>query len=219
MNVPLPRHIAEVMDRTAAESADAPGGDPLRLTHCPGCGYQLEGLPPAGTCPECGRGYDPGIVILHGYARGGYADLATARPGVAVVLTLLYGLMVLKWLTRSGADPFNLLCVALFLPIILWGLWRRWTNDLPGLIQVRLSDEGCCQVQDPGKADANRPEMTPWSQVHDVRIEPRRGDRVWVKIKAKAPKWNVEPVDAEVHATPEQAAALVWRVRQWRDGV
>ena len=26
--------------------------------HCPGCAFELKGLPPQGTCPECGCGYD-----------------------------------------------------------------------------------------------------------------------------------------------------------------
>jgi hypothetical protein len=27
--------------------------------HCPGCGFDLHGLPPTGNCPECGTAYDP----------------------------------------------------------------------------------------------------------------------------------------------------------------
>ena len=44
----------------------APPSDPLRLSHCPGCGYALEGLAPEGVCPECGAPYDQSEIVLHG---------------------------------------------------------------------------------------------------------------------------------------------------------
>lgn len=36
---------------------DEHNADALPVTHCTGCGYYLRGLPDAGTCPECGVGY------------------------------------------------------------------------------------------------------------------------------------------------------------------
>ena len=32
---------------------------PYETPHCPGCGFDLHGLPATGTCPECGTAYDP----------------------------------------------------------------------------------------------------------------------------------------------------------------
>jgi rubrerythrin len=50
-----PEVLAACYDEVVAE------GDPTDLTPaaatCPGCGYQLAGLPGAGVCPECGQAY------------------------------------------------------------------------------------------------------------------------------------------------------------------
>ena len=79
---------------TPRRAGDPPADDPLRLEHCPACGYALEGLAPEGVCPECGVAYDQTEVVLHGYGAGRRGDVATARPGVAVAVGASYVLVV-----------------------------------------------------------------------------------------------------------------------------
>src|SRR3954462_6792739 len=54
--------------------------DPFRLERCPGCAYDLTGLPEAGVCPECGEGYDAGMIELTGVARGPHVNVGNASP-------------------------------------------------------------------------------------------------------------------------------------------
>ena len=58
-----------------------PPDNALRLDVCPGCAYQLEGLPPERVCPECGRAYDQKTIILYGWAAGSKAGAGNANPG------------------------------------------------------------------------------------------------------------------------------------------
>ncbi len=39
----------------------------MRLTRCPACGYDIEGLPPRHRCPECGFVYDERMFLLEGW--------------------------------------------------------------------------------------------------------------------------------------------------------
>ena len=45
-------------------------GSFIRLPNCPQCDYALQGLPPAGRCPECGFEYDEQTFVLKGMSRG-----------------------------------------------------------------------------------------------------------------------------------------------------
>ncbi len=36
----------------------------ISMVECPGCGYDLQGLPREHTCPECGLNYDPDTTLI-----------------------------------------------------------------------------------------------------------------------------------------------------------
>ncbi|MCZ6651967.1 MAG: hypothetical protein O7D91_02945 [Planctomycetota bacterium] len=57
----------------------------VRLTTCPKCGYQLEGLPAAHRCPECGYAYDEQTFVLVGITRG----MRSLKLGRAVLWILV----------------------------------------------------------------------------------------------------------------------------------
>jgi hypothetical protein len=195
--------------------------DPLRLSHCPGCGYALDGLPPEGTCPECGGPYDQSAVVLHGFGAGQHSNLATARPGMALVVGLLcvgyvwWG--VHDWL-RGGRDTSTLFWVVVLLVWVAWSIWKRSTSDMPGLVQVRLGAYGALQVNNPAAGKANLGKVTPWRDVTDVSLRPARDGTFRIRMLRRISFWRARqyPVDAEVPCTPEQAAALEQRIEAWR---
>ena len=200
----------------------APSPDPLRLSNCPGCGYALEGLASEGSCPECGGHYDQSEVVLHGFCAGQHTDVATARPAVAVVAAVALAFMgswfLRDWFRSGRRDHGDLLWAAFVVAWVLWGLWKRFATDMPGLVQVRLGAWGALQVNNPTAQGRKAGKPTPWRDVADASIAPDRDGTVRIKVERRKSFWrgSPTPVDAEVDCTPEQAAALRERVAAWR---
>ena len=198
---------------------DDAGADPLRLTLCPACGYSLVGLGEEGICPECGRPFDQRTVVLFGWARGTHATADTAPPWVAAGLLALQSFGMLNAIMNPSA-PRGLRSgmVVLWLGLVAWVVWQRRSRpDLPGLVQVRLSDAGCQQIDNP---DKDAPAVTPWERISEwqvTELKPGRYRvRLWCPVKWWKPRVGTsEPVDAEVECTPQQAAAVRERVRGW----
>jgi len=194
--------------------------DPLRLGHCMGCGYALQGLPDVGKCPECGQTYDQETVVLHGWARGSHANLGNASPRVVAwmfVPQVILILLIFPNLLRQGSGGLFFLA-----PLLTAGfmLWRRWTNPLPTLIQVHLSNEGCVQWDNP-RAQRGK-SMAAWDKVNRVDIQRLAEGRYRLKIGRRRNWIGFEPtlrVDAEIQCTDEQADALRRRIDQWRGEV
>jgi hypothetical protein len=195
--------------------SDSDASDPLRLDRCASCGYQLQGLPTEGICPECGSAYDQRTIILHGWARGGHGHVGNARPWVSALLALLLlGLVWINWLSRN----YLYLAWSVFVVAMMGlALWRRWNSPLPAPIQVRLSASGCRQVDNPAADTGAAP--TPWPAVHRVTLKQRRRDRVRVRCECRTPWWRLDnkfPVDADVACTPQRLAALRERIASWQ---
>jgi hypothetical protein len=196
---------------------EAVGADPLRLERCPQCGYQLDGLPAEGACPECGRRYDQSVVFFYGWARGSYTDVATARPWALGLMLLAAVAIVWNWVRSPGPrDLIDMIFPAAAAFLLCHGLWRRWSNPLPAPIQVRLSAAGCCQLNNP--RNLHFAEFEPWSEAHGIRIKPLGGGRARLRFvyRWKWPGSSRIPVDAEVLCTPQQADALRRRIERWR---
>jgi hypothetical protein len=197
--------------------------DPLRLGECPSCGYALEGLAPQGRCPECGGRYDQSAVVLHGYAAGRFADVATARPwhaaGIAGAWVLLFLLWVRDWVRHGRRDEFGMYCAVVGVAWLGWTLWKRWTRDMPGLVQVRLNASGARYVKNPLPGKRPGGTLIPWRDVAGVSIEPAEGGMVRLRLAGRKSFWNGSEValEAELRCTPEQAGALRERIGAWRE--
>ena len=199
-----------------------PPADALRLDVCPGCAYQLEGLPPEGLCPECGRAYDQKTIILYGWAAGSKADAGNAKPWHAALLAavpLAYCAAMIVRALRRGHE-IRLVLFSGWAAVMIWLVWRRFTFRGPGLAQIRLSDAGCLQADSTEDADDDTP--TPWAEVEAVTLDRLGGDgdgtyHLRLATRATWWGWGTAFVDAEVRCTDAQAAALRERIERWRN--
>lgn len=77
----------------------------LALTRCMSCSYNLEGLAPIGSCPECGATYGGNMLILTGVTR-------QAERGTPLWRQLLWALIIL-----SGIAFSQLFVLVFFVPV------------------------------------------------------------------------------------------------------
>ena len=209
-----------------AVSGDAPAETPvelpvnsLPLDVCPGCAYQLQGLPPEGVCPECGRPYDQNVVFLYGWARGSKADPGNAKGWHALALAALPLLFCVAQVYRGfrRGDYIRMVLYGTWAAMIVALVWRRFTFRGPGLAQVRLGAAGCVQADSTAEADAATP--TAWDKVEAVTLE-RAGDELWhLRLAGRASWWGsgTAYVDAEVKCGDARAEALRERIEGWRN--
>jgi hypothetical protein len=118
------------------------------VDECPECGYALIGLPDAGVCPECGQDYDQSMLVLHGAARGRFANLGNAagRSVVAQVGWLILCIVNLRPLVGSSwRDPILMLILAFAVGFAVLTVMRRFLADRAGLVQLYLRPEGFLQ--------------------------------------------------------------------------
>lgn len=197
----------------------------LKLGNCAACGYLLEGLAPVGTCPECGAAYERDVIVLRGFGTGHHSDVSTARPWVAFIAAVVgagvISSLATDWLGGGRRDLFDLLFAAAVLAYLVWALWKRWTTDMPGLVQVRLGPDGVCQIDNPTPARQAARKPTPWRDITGVSVESTGVHRLRLRLVCEPSIWHWKgiriPVDADLSCTPEQDAALRHRIAEWRE--
>ncbi len=74
---------------------------PVLLSQCPQCRYDISGLPATHRCPECGFAYDESMIVLEGWHVPGLASLPRILvlygTPFAIVLLMLRGILVWSW--------------------------------------------------------------------------------------------------------------------------
>ena len=191
--------------------------DPLRLSHCPGCGYALEGLPPEGTCPECGGTYRRGVIVLHGFGTGLATGRARSVVTMVVVNLLLAAFLVSRWSRRGRPDVTDLVYLAYIAGWTGWALWKRWQSDMPWPVQVWLGPDGARQVNNPTAGAIKPGRVTPWDQIDEVKIDSLDADTAKVWLTGPTTFWRGRQVMyAEVACDAERAAAVLRQVEAWR---
>ena len=128
-----------------------------RLERCPQCGYELQGSPPTGICPECGGLYDCSRIVLHGYARRPFAricNMSVSHLFVQIPLSLLpvgfiyYSVFGTGFYGNNIASSIALVACGVWPAQLLLELLVRSTNGRPWLVRIDFTPRGMCQIDD-----------------------------------------------------------------------
>jgi hypothetical protein len=156
------------------------------------------------------------MIVLHGFGTG----LSTASPrnamAIAAINCLILFYIAFEW-RRDGRLESYMLWGGYLLLSTGWSLWKRWSGDMPALVQIWLGPEGARQVNHPAAGAVSAGVFTPWTRIVEVRIEPKGVDTVKFKLVGPTTFWKGKQVMyAEVQCGRDRAAAIRERIAGWR---
>jgi hypothetical protein len=179
-----------------------------RLTNCPRCDYSLLGLPNSGICPECGQPYATHEIYLYGNATGTKISVWNAyTPGllapISTLLVVTICCYIFFWPGRfTDPDPLFFFCLVLLAAGSVISIWRRFTDQGSGVVQVRLTPFGVRQGTrgiGPKPYEANMDgKLIPWTQIGEAELAWRDGNAL---IRLSTPKSFFRYYKEYVHAT------------------
>ena len=181
---------------------------------CPDCGYALHGLPPAGICPECGAPYDPGQIILYGWAGPTKSRMANSRsgPAIAGAIAAAAVLLCLAFVYRRRVGWEGIVAAAALAAGMAAIVYHRRSLGTPP-VQVRLQPEGVAQRDGVGPVA-----LEPWQGRWELHLVPNgTGRRRLILYRLKGGRWTtvLQPVDLDFECDPERAKELGRRVHSY----
>ena len=187
--------------------------DEALTRRCAICAYDLRGLSPSGTCPECGSSYDSQTLVLLGWpgrTRNPVArDPDHARRGL--VFWFVMSICICGALFMNERTDETRIMMLLFAPILAaYASLAALPPDHPGPAQAQLSPEGLGQRDYLGRVRQVR-----WSARHRVRVERTSSDQlriavqdVWMGIACSTPVDIVVRTSAEPEDLQRRCAEL-----------
>jgi hypothetical protein len=177
---------------------------------CPLCDYALVGLPAEGICPECGQGYGATEMFLYGNALGSrrnawnnYNRKPAPIIGSLIVLAVTAYLIILPHNVSLLRDPLVFVCLGLSSLSIILGLWRGFTDQGSGVVQVRLAPLGVRQGTrgiGPLPYERNaRDKLIPWNKIKEAELN-WRDSYGEIRLSNSKTFWRLRPYREFVHA-------------------
>jgi len=194
-----------------------PATDPTTLAAgtlphlCGDCGYRLDGLPPAGQCPECGGAYRSDQVVLFGWAGGTMAHAANSRRGRMTAFGFVKALAitgaVILVQPRARGVFFGVWVVVAMLAGWSAYHFRRLRAAGTPPVQLRLGPRGVVQRDGAGPPDS----VEPWEGQWRVRLTSPKPASHRLVMERVPTEWLAVPgraVDFEFDAGPTAVTAL-----------
>ncbi len=204
---------------TSQGSDNSADSDPLRLTICPNCFYNLHGLPHEGTCPECGAKYDQSGVVLYGWTLQEAAERSRSATTHWIGWILIAAcIVVMFWETRRGDRALIRIWLLIGVGLMLYRVLQRHTLHAPARVQVRFDAAGIHINPRTGEFGFEPRRFVPWRKVGEFDITPHRSGGYYLHATTRYVAFFLtrEYLQIVVELTHDQYVALRERTNRWQ---